>query len=999
MHHWDIVHERAVAPSPIVPTYRPDPPSKRRNSSMPSTVSGSPDSIRSRGGSGPRPQARSAGMAERPSRNESLSDLVRFFQTQNMPPASSAPPPVGSPESTTALPVMVSPEPKELGTELTKEQLKPLHRRLLQFTQRPKKESSPRSKSDDNQKQIEALQREGYLMSSSKPKSTSDRSKSSSKTSLDRSTKTSLDRPKSSLERTFSRSKKQDVEAIGRPWLSRSDSNRSSNDPKRRLASLELDDFGSMLDVTVSLSEFDDLSPPPYQPSTVNAPASRNTVNPSSAASSSVAESALPMPRPSSEACLRPSDRLMTPSISTLETQGSGVTDDLPQPSSSTNSSIGVSDRDHKASSILSIDPSPSVAASDQSLRSEPSQCQTIEQPQAPARPPPNPPGSTSSTPTHSLKLFPDVAPPRISSKNAWRLSSAPRYQTTTTTKTAPPLKTELQTEAQKENSPPEAQLQPVEAPAVSAKKAEEQASSAASGTAITSDPVTAEAKKRHTALIQGQRKPRPPSLAMGTLQAFPLPAPTRPLPSIPKSNTLAPPVDPRTPSGVRATRSVSKMSSIQHPQPSPIAEEPREPEPRPATALGQTGTGQHEDDDAMSLQTTPERPKSTTPEQYTPRRRSLSVGVPRMRPFPESPIRIDDSSTDDQPLADSPVLGQMFSQTSHGKRATRKDLQINTRTERKHLPFGLPSPPPSAALPLDPPAQKSVDRSSHRNYTAPVHAGVHQQKSLESSFGSSNHRASLVSRSNSSRSSLRHESIPESSYEEHGRAESPLPSSDDEGFGPNAAATKHAYLVEDKQKQKQRTHQLRRGYETVDGRTSHGRPRYTHPRPSTPQGHRSHGFDKSLSPQSHYSQSTMRSRDSQSGHRYRAPAQDANNLLEDRIANLERQNQVLQAALMAALNAGIKPNIDLHESAIPPSFSTAGLGNPYQGYQGRHAMRPDSWMSSSRSSELSGFETPGSVRDARANARQLDNMLEDIETGWMSDKSSVGTRSMARHR
>ncbi|KAJ5945939.1 hypothetical protein N7454_002778 [Penicillium verhagenii] len=132
MHHWDAVYESAVAPYPIVPTCRPDPPSKRKNSSMPSSaVTGSPDSTRSRGGSGPRPEARSAGGAERATRNESLSDLVRFFQTQN----TTAPviPTIGSPDSTTALPTVLSPEPKEPTILVTKEELKPFHRRLLQF--------------------------------------------------------------------------------------------------------------------------------------------------------------------------------------------------------------------------------------------------------------------------------------------------------------------------------------------------------------------------------------------------------------------------------------------------------------------------------------------------------------------------------------------------------------------------------------------------------------------------------------------------------------------------------------------------------------------------------------------------------------------------------------------------------------------------------------------------------------------------------------------------
>ncbi|KAJ5734930.1 uncharacterized protein N7483_000055 [Penicillium malachiteum] len=962
-----------------------------------SSITSSPDSARTRG-SGPRPQARSAGMAERPSRNESLSDLVRFFQTQNMPlpAASSESPKIGSPDSTTALPTVVSPEPKEPMNDLAiiplKEQSKPLHRRLLQFTQRQKKESSlPRSKSDENKKQIEALQREGYLLSSAKPKSGLDRPKNS----MDRS-KTSFDWPKNSLERKFSKSKKQDVEAIGRPWLSRSDSNRSSNDPKRRLASLDLDDFGSMLDVAVSLSEFDDTSPPPYQPSTPNALVSRGSPIPSS-----LSTSALSMPRPSSEACSRDNDRSMSSSASVAGTQASGLKDDeLSRPSSSIKSSTRIVDQDSQASSRPSSIPSISATTTtEQSLGSEPDTAQTAQQPKAPSHSPPNPPGNTPSPP--SLKLFPDVAPPRISSKNAWRLSGTPRYQTTT--KTAPPAKSDVSAESPKPRASLEMRRPQTEtASLASTKNEEEPTCSGAMGIAISTDSPSTEVKRPQTVPepVQGQRKSRPPSLAMGTLKAFPLPAPTRPLPSIPKPNTLAPPVDSRIPSTVRAIRSASKICDIQNSQPSPIAEEPpRDPDTRPATVLGQTSIGRSSDDDdeKSSPQTTLERPKSASPEQCTPRRRSSSIGVSRIQEFPESPDRSDDQVANGQPLADSPVLGKL-PEKPHGKRATRKGLHINPRADRKHLPFGLPSPPPTASLPAEPTLQQSTERMVHRNYTAPISSSANHSKNMDMSYGPHSHRASMISRSNSSRSSLRHESIPESSFEHSSaKAESPLASSDDEAFGPSGGKQR-PLLIDENQTQKPRAQTVRRGYETADGRSRPGRLRYPGPiRPSTPQGRKNNGADKSLSPQSAYSQSTMRSRDSHSSHRVPTSSQTANQILEDRIAKLEHQNQVLQAALMAALNAGIKPNIDLHESAAPLNFNAAGASNSYQG---RFAPRPDSWMSSSRGSELSGFDTPGSVRDARANTRQLENMFEDGEAGWLSDKSSIGgVHSMSRHR
>jgi hypothetical protein len=105
----------------------------------------------------------------------------------------------------------------------------------------------------------------------------------------------------------------------------------------------------------------------------------------------------------------------------------------------------------------------------------------------------------------------------------------------------------------------------------------------------------------------------------------------------------------------------------------------------------------------------------------------------------------------------------------------------------------------------------------------------------------------------------------------------------------------------------------------------------------------------------------------------------------------------MLQAALMAALNASGKNaleglNLDPN---MPPAFPHAPYAN---NYPSSHFSRPDSWVSSSRSSETSGFES-GSSKDGRANVKQLDNMIEDIESGWMSDKSSLSGARIARQR
>ncbi|KAJ5699121.1 hypothetical protein N7462_001126 [Penicillium macrosclerotiorum] len=991
MHHWDLVYDSAVAPSPIVPTYRPDPPSKRKLSNMPSSVSGTADSAPSRAlipsrpqVSPPRPQARSAGMAERPGRNENLSDLVRFFQTQNAPaPVSSPIPTPASPDNTTALPIVTeSKEPMEpMEPKGLSKETKPLHRRLLHFTQRQKKEPTSRSKLDEKQRQIEALQREGYLLPNSKPRSTH-----SSKTSIS---------SKSSLERTFSRSKRQDVETIGQPWLE-SDLKKLSNGSKQRLASLDLSDFGSMVDVAVSLSStFDDASQPTHRP-----PPSNIQVSPSDQKTGSEAISALP-PSKSSTDSVSQSNRPTSPAIDGKVSNPRG--DHARQSSSSSNLSVRIVESDVKFTEKLldvKLAGTRTIAMSDESIKHDARPAQVADQ-QTQTRACSSSSSNGTAPAQPSLKLFPDVAPPRISSKGGWRISSVPQYQRLSNSPSITGTDAPVETLETVKPAGGKQKLSETHA-IVSPQDAQEPCYSGAPATpAVSTKLVSVEPTTKSKASAKCQTKSRPPSLAMGTLQAFPLPAPTRPLPSIPKPGRPPPAApDADSLSTIRPVRSALKAADLQSSQPSPITEHPHELEDRPATALGYVREAEseadHDSDMSIHIQ---ERPKSTSPEQNTPRRRASSLRIPRMQDLPENSFGPDDSIQEGQPLADSPVLGQVTPTKPHGKRDSRKELQINSRVDRKNLPFGLPSPPPTAALPSDPPSHPLAERShGHRNFTAPVGAGSHLLKGVEPSLVSS-HRSSMVSRSNSSGSSLRHESIPES-YEPD-RCESPLPSSDDEGFGPVANTQRPRHHVE---KHTKRVHPLHQGYETVAARPSHGRLRYPHnARSQTPQGRSSHSLEIPTSPQSTYSQSTYRSRESHSNYRSQSGANHMAHYLEDRVLNLERQNQILQAALMAALNAGGKsPFGDLNGSPIASGFPGPGHANPYHN---RFTSRPDSWVSSSRSSEHDGFEIPGEHRenrehrDHRPSVRQLDNMIEDIEGGWMSDKSNLSGARIARTR
>ncbi|KAJ5529292.1 hypothetical protein N7527_002685 [Penicillium freii] len=1004
MHQSDSLHVYAVAPSPIVRTYRPDPPSKRRLPNMTSTKTGPPPqplaTPRPRGGSAPRPEARSAGTAERAGRNENLVDMVRFLQTQNMP--SQAPPPSQSPsqpqsrsrapsqpqpsspsDTTTALPVPISPkeskpEAKPEPEPKPKQDLKPFRRRLLQFAQRPKKESSPRSKEEDQQRQIEALTRGGYLIpATALPKESKGQKEAKrSKESLSQS-----------LSRSLSKSKK-DVETIGQPWLqAKVDTDIQSTETRRRLGSLNLDDFGSMVDVAVSLtSDFDDSTPPPYQPN------DHSTQSPPA------------IPTSSSMADLSPQN-ITRPASSLASTSHSyrneSIDEQIQRPSSSAESSIRA-DPVSRVTTDTSVgvngiesQPRPSI---DNRKQTQPEQSSLRNV--APLSP--------------TLKLFPDVAPPRKSSKGAWRNSSIPRYQTIENTTVSPASPASSSRAGPSDNIPEasdEAKRPPGGLIDAAVSETEPKCSGALAPSVSSSAAALSTEKAPENSTSQDETKIRPLSLCLGTLKAFPLPAPTRPLPSLPKAQ-CSPITQDGNARSIQAIDSEPLSSSLNSPSATLVedreiksaVDSPCALDSRPVIALDSVDAGGSIAEDEESLITTSlSEHYQPTPEHCAPRGRVSSVRIPRMQELPESPSsQCDEKVSDGQPLADSPVLGHSIPTKSNGKRAVLKELQINSQVSRNNLPFGLPSPPPTASLPSippqHPPPPPPVRKAGQRNYTAPNVAISPPMRNMEAHPLPGPYRGSTLSRSDSSRSSLRHESFP-GTYQQsrpESRPESPLPSSDDEVFGPEID-TKHSRREADKYHHLQPT---RRGYEARDPRQmpSGNRLRYPDPaRPMTPQSRSTHSRDKTSSPQSQYSQSTHRSRESQSSQHTRAPPQ-MDHYLEDRVANLERQNQILQAALMAALNAGVKN--PLEGLNLDPNMSSGPSHAPFtRQYSGRHTSRPDSWVSSSRGSEHSGFESSSSYRDTRPNVKQLDNMIEDIESGWMSDKSSLNGTRIARKR
>ncbi|THC99086.1 hypothetical protein EYZ11_001407 [Aspergillus tanneri] len=169
--------------------------------------------------------------------------------------------------------------------------------------------------------------------------------------------------------------------------------------------------------------------------------------------------------------------------------------------------------------------------------------------------------------------------------------------------------------------------------------------------------------------------------------------------------------------------------------------------------------------------------------------------------------------------------------------------------------------------------------------------------------------------------------------------------------------------------------------------------------RPTTPRNRRSRGIEKS-SPQSPHSQNTYYSQDSR-GSRHHAYTLN----LEGRIAHLERQNKILQAALFAALDVGVKQNMESLLGGLNTAQSASGTGRssysstsnlssvdelpPKRSKLKRQShRRQGSWIASPDSSQRDSYGS-----DDSANLQEVEDMIEDFDLDWMSDKSTPERR------
>lgn len=541
-----------------------------------------------------------------------------------------------------------------------------------------------------------------------------------------------------------------------------------------------------------------------------------------------------------------------------------------------------------QAAKVLPADnASPSNHANKESKPANPSEPSTTE-----LKKPENTDSKPKPASKNTLKLFPDPVPPRLSSKTALRLSKVPPANGPQRAQQKLPTLNETSKSA---------------LPSPTAQHAKDHPKEPRSAPAATSQFTGIEREKATETEQPKDRQPRYSAFPMNAINAFPLPAPTRPLPSLPEGVTT----DAKAPK--EKGRPIRNMSS-----------------PVPDSNPHLTETARHP----------PNQPaKCATPDPAQERNRA---GVPARR-VKEMAQHLDvAASRGAEKRSRSLDVARPEEPRGHAKQNVRRSMEVTQWVHRDAVTGPLPTPPPD-----------STTRSSGR--AAPTSPKLkYSEPALAPAF-----RASQIQRSNSYQEPIRNE---RTSFEQHDdlRSEYPIPSSDEEGIARNPWPSQA-------QKKRRRAKQQK----PVDPAGSTQQvPRIEKPaqRESTsPQNCSSRSFGRS-SPLSQDSQYTCHSHDS-----------SVISILEGRIAQLERQNKVLQAALLAALDVGNKGSAEsLISGTVASLLSAPSISSskttPPSSYDERteKSRRRETWL------------------DTSSRRSSINSAGEDMDFGWLSDKSSV---------
>ncbi|KAL4924738.1 uncharacterized protein BDV17DRAFT_204502 [Aspergillus undulatus] len=820
--------------------------------------------------------------------------------------------------------------------------------RRLRLALRTKKGTDTKAKVDEASRQLAALQNQGSFPRSQYRKWGHKRSVPSIASSS-----------KSVSELSFKSNSKRDVEEIGRPWLEHPLKKRDEPGSKgsSQVSSLDLRDLASFVEAAVNFSPFEDPNPPPYRPGT------EQYAKPTVTAASGV------IPEPVAKA-----------SSSNMDNMSGSASTELP-----------IASRFNRPAQSM-------VSSENQNFEQSPEESKSKGPTKSHRHNSSTSSKSPSAPTTPVLKLFPDTMPTRTSSSNAFR---APAVRSPTPNRCFSPV--------------PGSQSTPALASVFESDNREFRNSSSSLPKIRENGQVKGEKKhpttigpERHSASAvrgletqdaQAKHNRRPSSLPPGAIDAFPIPAPVKPLPSVPeplrlhgnrdKKVTLNRPTaqlhtrheDPGTPRSMPPDINISSPSSSENSSPG-----------------RNNGTSRGRDSPFPRLMTSPEDTAANhdtlagPPVPIQPRRGSLGkAGRTREAKVRSLIMRDLATSRHQRNSSKDQVIGAQSSQTPREdqlpllRKGKSSQLNVQQQYQRK-VSRGPSSPPPRLPPPTNPSRQA---HRSRRYCTAPASTMTAAIKNFENMSPSTRSGDQAVHRKKSlQKIGTKHER-PHVQRIFPDQEETPLPSSDDEG--PDGD-----FYWNSPRKSSGRRRRGNPAPIVINKPTSErGRSLKKHQatgsiEPATQQAYRRRDFERA--PQTHVSSLDHRTYEPQT---YLTPEPKPNPSLEGRIEHLERQNKILQAALLAALDVGVKQDLSSLLGVTPPltgtSFSsttnTASSETPSIEPEkiprsGRTPYRPESWIASPDSFDKGSFISDGD--------RELEEMMDDIGLNWLSDQSSV---------
>ncbi|KAE8349386.1 hypothetical protein BDV28DRAFT_160535 [Aspergillus coremiiformis] len=894
----------------------------------------------------PRGDVQPPGLSDIQTRIEHVPDLVQFFQIQDSLST-------GSSQSGGA-----------------REIFKAGQRRLRQLAQRPKKGAEPQTKAEEASRQLLVLQQEGFLPASVpalKPKK-------SPKGSID----STVSSARSASNLSFQSNSRRDVESIGLPWLEDSLERLDTRETKgSHLSSHDLRDCTSLVDAAVPRpSPFEDVIPPLYQPSTQSNNDARGLREHSSGYAT--------RPNLSSRA-----------SEQSDEMEALLHFPDIPDRTSS-----------HRVKLSISANPSDykQLSIHEQSEAAKPAGSKDAPEAAGSKSTPSNLQNTMQSHPNpvaQSLKLFPDTMPPRMPNKAAWRISNG----------CLPPSIRSLPINSAQQGSPV-ITTQPNDGVTESSSSTQSRDDSSEKPSRVDHMPPAQPTNlsrstvggAEHEKLTLARTGRRPASLSMGTIDAFPLPAPMRPLPALPKG---VPGVRPSPGQEAPASRGSQGNQTQQEPQlPSRSSEEGS----KGVSARRDTHSSisdrivpdaNHpeiaEDQGSKLSRTDAPSPSKPVPSVRTGQSRAERVRALKTKDISASRVYLKDSGNR------TVEEGRLFLSSKLSQTASSGDYEVTVapeyssegarkRFKRKladaHSP--LPSPPP---FPSNYPRKSTEAHVASKignqpGFTNAASLDIHELSSKRNSRGYPGNSAWTTG-------VLNERAINELDLRE--RSETPLPSSEDEGLDEHFHMQASRSISSRRRRPKLTPIDV--GESTLRKMRHTKKPwPYDYSRPMTPRTRRGHGLEKA-SPQSPHWPSSYYYHEMRDGRHRSSYVQE----LEKRIVHLEHQNKTLQAALLAALDVGGQQSIDgllggsTTSLSAPPtgrSFSSMTnsssspdshiMRNP-RGTRGRQPpYRPETWIASPDSSRRSSYGS-----EASADIRELEDMIEDFNFGRESDRAS----------